>query len=117
MRKLSTHVLDTAHGQPESGMSIELVRHAEGGQQCLGRFRTNSDGRCDGALLSGDALQVGRYELRFAVSEYFRGLGVELPEPPFLDVVTIAFGIADPDAGYHVPLLVSPWAYSTYRGS
>ena len=117
MRKLSTHVLDVCHGQPAAGMMLTLHRCGAGGREALGQWQTNADGRCNGPLLSGEALLPGRYELGFAVADYFRERGLALPEPPFLDVVTIAFGIADPDAGYHVPLLVSPWAYSTYRGS
>lgn len=117
MSKLSTHVLDTAHGCPASGMAVRLYRRVDDGQQLIGEYRTNADGRCDAPLLSGVDMQVGRYELAFAVADYFRQRGVVLAEPPFLDVVTIAFGIADAAAGYHVPLLVSPWSYSTYRGS
>lgn len=117
MSKLSTHVLDTAHGRPAAGMSVRLHRCGDDGRQLIGEFQTNADGRCDGPLLVDAALLAGRYELVFAVADYFRQQGVALPEPPFLDVVTIAFGIADATSGYHVPLLVSPWSYSTYRGS
>lgn len=115
MGRLTTHVLDTAHGTPAAGMKYSLHRVDE--PAALAEGRTNADGRCDAPLLAGAALVAGRYELRFAVGEYFRATGVELPDPPFLDVVTLAFGIADSDAHYHVPLLVSPWSYSTYRGS
>lgn len=117
MSKLSTHVLDTAHGQPASGMALRLYRCGANDRQLIGEFQTNADGRCDGPLLADAALLAGRYELVFEVAAYFRQRGVALPEPPFLDVVTIAFGIADATTGYHVPLLVSPWSYSTYRGS
>ncbi|MBS1211349.1 MAG: hydroxyisourate hydrolase [Proteobacteria bacterium] len=115
MGRLSTHVLDTAHGCPAAGMAFAL--HRSGEAQPLLTGVTNADGRCDQPLLSGTTLTAGQYELVFAVAEYFRTRGVELPEPPFLDKVTLAFGIADPAGHYHVPLLVSPWSYSTYRGS
>lgn len=115
MGRLSTHVLDTAHGCPAAGMGFELRRAGEAGAILQGH--TNADGRYDGPLLAADALCAGRYELVFDVAAYFRGRGVELPDPPFLDRVTLAFGIADASAHYHVPLLVSPWSYSTYRGS
>ena len=118
MGHLTTHVLDTAHGVPAAGMKIHLIR-LEGGitQHPLKTYITNSDGRCDGPLLEGDALTAGRYELLFEVGAYFRERGMLLPEPAFLDEVTIRFAVADPSANYHVPLLVSPWSYSTYRGS
>jgi 5-hydroxyisourate hydrolase len=113
MGQLSTHVLDTAHGRPAGGMAVVLSR--EGAE--LMRFTLNADGRNEGPLLAGDALQPGRYRLSFEVAAYFRAQGVALPEPPFLDVVHLDFGVADAAAKYHVPLLVSPWSYSTYRGS
>lgn len=118
MGKLSTHVLDTMHGCPASNMQVTLER-LEGDQaQLIGSFRLNADGRNpDGPLLDAQTMQTGRYRLRFSVAEYFAHRGVELPDPPFLDVVPIEFGIADADGNYHVPLLVSPWSYSTYRGS
>ncbi|KAF7599792.1 MAG: hydroxyisourate hydrolase [Candidatus Dactylopiibacterium carminicum] len=112
---LSTHVLDTAHGCPAAGMAYRLCEAGSG--QVLREGVTNADGRCDGPLLAGEAFVPGRYELRFAVADYFRAKGVTLPEPPFLEEVTLAFGVADATAHYHVPLLVSPWSYSTYRGS
>lgn len=117
MGKLTTHVLDTAHGRPGAGIAIGLYRCADDGRQLLGTFTTNGDGRCDAPLLADAALQVGRYELDFAVGDYFAGLGLTLAEPRFLDVITLRFGIADASAHYHVPLLVSPYSYSTYRGS
>ncbi|PKM17025.1 MAG: hydroxyisourate hydrolase [Gammaproteobacteria bacterium HGW-Gammaproteobacteria-2] len=117
MGKLTTHVLDTAHGRPGSGIAIRLYRCANASRQLLGAFVSNADGRCDAPLLADAALQVGRYELEFAVGDYFAGLGVALAEPRFLDVVSLRFGIADVSAHYHVPLLVSPYSYSTYRGS
>jgi 5-hydroxyisourate hydrolase len=111
MSTLSTHVLDTMHGRPAAGMTVVLSR--PDGE--IGRGVTNGDGRCPG--LAPDGLAPGRYAIRFSVADYFRVQGVELPEPPFLDEVTVDFGIG-PDGGhYHVPLLVSPYAYSTYRGS
>ena len=117
MGKLTTHVLDTAHGRPGAGIALALHRVEGATRRLLGRMRTNPDGRCDAPLLEGAALEAGTYELDFAAGDYFAGLGVALPEPRFLDVVTLRFGIADPAAHYHVPLLVSPWSYSTYRGS
>ncbi|RYD45885.1 MAG: hydroxyisourate hydrolase [Sphingomonadales bacterium] len=111
MNTLSTHVLDTMHGRPAAGLALVLNGpHGE-----VARGVTNHDGRCP--ELIPEALAPGRYALRFSVAAYFRGLGVELPEPPFLDEVTIDFGIATDGGHYHVPLLVSPYGYSTYRGS
>jgi 5-hydroxyisourate hydrolase len=115
MGKLTTHILDTAHGQPASGVLIEVYRLP--GPVLLASVRTNPDGRADGPLLDGAGLAAGEYELVFHLADYFRGLGVILPQPPFLDRITLRFGVADPDAHYHVPLLASPWSYSTYRGS
>ena len=117
MGRLTTHVLDTAHGRPAAGMRIELYRVEPEGLTQLVELRTNSDGRADGPLLEGAAFTAGAYELRFHTGDYFTDLAVPLPEPPFLDIIPIRFAIADPASHYHVPLLVSPWAYSTYRGS
>jgi len=117
MGKLTTHVLDTAHGRPGAGIAIALFRWADGGRQLLTRTISNADGRCETPLLMGAALQTGIYELDFAAGDYFAALGLALPQPRFVDVVTLRFGIADADAHYHVPLLVSPYSYSTYRGS
>lgn len=118
MGRLTTHVLDTAHGRPAAGMRVALWRLDQpGGAALLHSTTTNRDGRTDAPLLEGDALQAGRYQLVFGVAGYFRDLGVELPTPPFLDEVVLQFGVADAGAHYHVPLLTSPWAYSTYRGS
>lgn len=118
MGRLSTHVLDTAHGRPAAGLRVELYRIGHAGEaELLVAAVTNADGRTDAPLLQGAALAAGRYELRFHVADYFAGVGAELPAPPFLDVIPIRFGVADPDGHYHVPLLASPWAYSTYRGS
>ncbi len=117
MGRLSTHVLDVTQGKPGAGVALELYAVREGARTLLKRAVTNADGRCDAPLLSGDDMAVGCYELVFAAGDYFSGQGVALPEPPFIDRVTIAFGIADTAQNYHVPLVVSPWAYSTYRGS
>lgn len=108
---LSSHVLDTAAGVPAAGVALVLERDGV----TLFTGETDADGRCP--ALRTVAVAAGRYRLTFAVAAYFRGRGVALADPPFLDEVTIAFGIADPQAHYHVPLLVSPYAYSTYRGS
>ncbi|CAN5406168.1 hydroxyisourate hydrolase [soil metagenome] len=117
MARLSTHVLDTRSGTPAAGMRVVLERIDDGLAVVLRDLHTNADGRTTLPLMSGEALQTGRYRLSFDVADYFRSVGVDLPDPPFLDVVTLAFGIADEQGHYHVPLLVSPWAYSTYRGS
>ena len=118
MGRLTTHVLDTAHGKLGAGLSVSLYRiEASGTRARLGTFTTNSDGRCDQPLLEGAAFAVGTYELDFHAGAYFAGLGLKQAEPKFLDVVTIRFGIAAADQHYHVPLLISPYAYSTYRGS
>jgi 5-hydroxyisourate hydrolase len=115
--RLTTHVLDTAHGKPGAGVGVTLSRRAGDRYQPIKAVTTNADGRTDAPLLEADALQPGRYRLAFAAGAYFRRLGVRLPEPPFVDEVVIDFGVADASANYHVPLLVSPWSYSTYRGS
>ncbi|HEX7684960.1 MAG TPA: hydroxyisourate hydrolase [Trinickia sp.] len=117
MGKLTTHVLDTAHGRPGAGIAIELFRLEGDTREALARAVTNDDGRCDKPLLEGDALRAGEYELVFHAGDYFAAAGVRVPEPRFVDRVVLRFGIADAQAHYHVPLLVSPWAYSTYRGS
>ena len=119
MGHLSTHVLDTMHGCPAAGMRVELQRIDDGGvPTSLQSLSLNADGRNDGGpLLDAAAIAAGRYRLLFSVADYFRGRGVQLAEPPFVDVVSLDFGIADPAAKWHVPLLVSPWAWSTYRGS
>ncbi|MBX3680634.1 hydroxyisourate hydrolase [Cognatazoarcus halotolerans] len=116
MGRLTTHVLDTAHGRPGAGIAVTLFR-LDGGRHELGRCITNHDGRCDQPLLEGAAMEAGRYEIVFGAGDYFRAMGLDLPEPPFVDEVALRFGIADTTAHYHVPLLVSPWSYSTYRGS
>jgi 5-hydroxyisourate hydrolase len=117
MGKLTTHVLDTAHGCPAAGMRMTLARLEGANAQTLAQLELNADGRAPAPLLEGRALQRGRYRLVFAVAAYFRARGVALPDPPFVDEVQLDFGIADPASHYHVPLLVSPWSYSTYRGS
>ena len=118
MGKLTTHVLDTVHGGPAAGMRVSLYRLDERGEATLLRsVQLNADGRVDGPLLEGNAWQAGRYRLVFDVAGYFRERGTGLPEVPFLDQVPLDFGIADAASHYHVPLLCSPWSYSTYRGS
>jgi 5-hydroxyisourate hydrolase len=117
MGHLSTHVLDTAHGCPAAGMKVTLQRFDGQGAQTLRQIALNADGRSDGPLLDAAAMAVGRYRLVFEVAPYFRGRGVALSEPAFIDTVNLDFGIADAKGHYHVPLLVSPFSYSTYRGS
>ncbi len=115
--KLSTHVLDTAHGCPAQGMKIELWWLAVGESKLLKTVRTNADGRTEQPLLGADELEAGNYELVFFVGDYFAEKAGSGGGVRFLDRVPVRFGIADANASYHVPLLVSPWAYSTYRGS
>ncbi|UDL93269.1 hydroxyisourate hydrolase [Lichenihabitans sp. PAMC28606] len=118
MPRLSTHVLDTANGRPAAGVALTLTRIApDGSRIVMVETHTNADGRTDAPLLGGDALPLGCFEIAFAVGAYFKSLGSELADPAFLDVVPVRFGIADPQGHYHVPLLVSPWSYATYRGS
>jgi 5-hydroxyisourate hydrolase len=117
MGRLTTHVLDTASGRPGAGMRVRLYRGNGGDFTLLREIVTNGDGRGDAPLLEGKAMATGRYRLVFSAGSYFAAQGLALPEPPFVEDVTIDFGIADADAHYHVPLLVSPWSYSTYRGS
>jgi len=117
MGYLTTHVLDTAHGCPAAGMHVALFRIDGSGQRLLTEADLDADGRFPGRLLDGAGFEAGRYRLVFEVAAYFRARGTSVAEPPFLGTVPIDFGIAAPDAHYHVPLLVSPWAYSTYRGS
>lgn len=115
--RLTTHVLDTATGRPAAGLKLELCRIEGEARTPLKTVTTNSDGRCDAPLLQGAELKAGQYELLFRVGDYLRAGGLALPDPLFLDLVPLRFGIADPTQHYHVPLLVSPYAYSTYRGS
>ena len=117
MGKLTTHVLDTAHGCPAAGMRVVLSRVDAAGVHELKSLVLDGDGRAGGALLEGSAFVPGRYRLVFAVAAYFTTRGVRLAEPPFLDEVPIDFGLGAVGEHYHVPLLVSPWSYSTYRGS
>ena len=113
MSGLTTHVLDTMHGRPAAGVALRLLR----GDTVLARTVTNADGRCDAPLMTGETMEKGAYRLEFEVGAYYRGLGVDLPEPAFLETVVLDFGVADTGAHSHVPLLVSPFSYSTYRGS
>ena len=115
MGRLTTHVLDTASGKPAAGLKIELFRLGEA--SALRTIHTNQDGRADGPILEGASFAPGQYELRFHAGDYLKASGVMLPEPAFLDVIPIRFGISDAAAHYHVPLLLSPYGYSTYRGS
>ena len=117
MGRLSTHVLDTASGRPAAGVRIELFRLDGAHREAVLTVTTNTDGRTDAPLLSGEAFRVGTYELVFHVGAYFRGRGTQAASPPFLETVPLRVGLAEPDGHYHVPLLVSPWSYSTYRGS
>jgi 5-hydroxyisourate hydrolase len=119
MGHLSTHVLDTMNGCPAAGMRVTLeALDGNGAARTIKTLTLNSDGRNDGGpLLNAETMAVGRYRLTFAVAAYFRERGVSLPEPAFLDSVPLEFGISDANGHYHVPLLVSPWSYSTYRGS
>lgn len=117
MGKLSTHVLDITQGKPGAGVKVALYAVGPQGRELLKSDVTNADGRCSTPLLEGDALKQGKYELVFSAGAYFDAQGVTLPEPKFIDEVTLSFGVADASQNYHVPLVVSPWAYSTYRGS
>lgn len=117
MGYLTTHVLDTTHGTPASKVSITLYRLDNGHKTQLTKTITNQDGRCDQPILSEENFKQGSYQLEFAIGDYFRGTGISLEEPLFLDEVVIRFGISDESSHYHVPVLVSPYGYSTYRGS
>ena len=111
--RLTTHVLDTVRGRPAEGVTIEL----RAGEETLKTVRTNADGRTDEPLLAGESLSAREYEIVFHVGDYFAAAGLAADGVPFLDRVPVRFGVSDPEAHYHVPLLVSPWSYSTYRGS
>jgi len=116
--RLSTHVLDTHSGRPAAGISIELAELSDLGQsRVVARAVTNSDGRTDQPLIGGRPVPIGRYELTFHVGAYFAGRGVPLSDPPFLDRIPLQFAVSDPEGHLHVPLLVTPWSYATYRGS
>ena len=118
MGKLSTHVLDTANGKPAKNIKIELYRVSDDAQNLLIKtLKTNSDGRTDELLLDAATIEVGEYIIVFHVGDYFTSLGLEQTNPMFLNRIPIQFGIFDASENYHVPLLVSPWSYSTYRGS
>ena len=118
MTGLTTHVLDTASGRPAKGLRIDLYRLSGDAREKIGSVITNSDGRVDGGpILAGETFLAGEYELLFHAGDYLRACGFELTEPAFLDVIPIRFGISDVTAHYHVPLLLSPYGYSTYRGS
>jgi 5-hydroxyisourate hydrolase len=117
MAHLSTHVLDTARGRPAAGVAIRLYACEGESRRLLKTVETNADGRTDDPLLAGDRIPAGAYELVFGAGDYFRRLGEALPDPPFLDEVVVRFGLADTAGNYHVPLLIAPYAYSTYRGS
>ncbi|MEM7258163.1 MAG: hydroxyisourate hydrolase [Pseudomonadota bacterium] len=121
MGRLTTHVLNTAEGIPGAGITIELYRDTEAGEnagrQLIKTTVTNEDGRCDAPLLEGDSLHRGTYELHFLAGPYFEARGISATEPKFLDRIVLRVGLSEPDQHYHVPLLVSPYSYSTYRGS
>ena len=115
MGRITTHVLDTAAGRPAAGLKVILSR-LDGTPAVVIEAVTNGDGRADRPLLEGPAFAIGQYEIVFHVGDYFRARGLTLPDPPFLDAVPVRFGVTE-DTHYHVPLLVSPYGYSTYRGS
>jgi 5-hydroxyisourate hydrolase len=117
MARLSTHVLDTLRGKPAGGVEVRLYAVESSGRRLVKTVTTNTEGRTDEPLLSGSELCTGIYELVFRAGDYFRSMGDRLEEPPFLDEVTVRFGVADGAGHYHVPLLIAPYAYSTYRGS
>ncbi len=117
MGKLSTHVLDTVHGGPAPNVLIELYSMDGTVPKLLVSARTNTDGRTDAPLLTDAEVKRGRYRLVFHIGEHFRATGMTLPDPAFVDVVPVDFGIAEDGGNYHVPLVCSPWTYSTYRGS
>jgi 2-oxo-4-hydroxy-4-carboxy-5-ureidoimidazoline decarboxylase len=115
--RLSTHVLDTHAGRPAVGIAIELYEFAGENAHCIETAITNADGRTDKPLIGDRPLPIGRYELRFAMGNHFRSRGIASGDPPFFDIVPLRFSIAEPEGHYHVPLLCTPWSYSTYRGS
>jgi 2-oxo-4-hydroxy-4-carboxy-5-ureidoimidazoline decarboxylase len=115
--RLSTHVLDTVSGRPAAGVRIVLTERGASAEGLLKATVTNADGRTDEPLLAGAPLRIGTYEIAFHIGAYFAAMGIAAASPPFLDVVPVRFAIAEPEGHYHVPLLASPWSYSTYRGS
>ena len=117
MARITTHILDTCHGRPADGVGVELFRIVAGARQLLSTAVTDKDGRTAEPLLSAPVLPDGVYELVFHSGPYFHSLGLRLTDPPFLDRVVIRFGVAGKSGSYHVPLLLSPYGYSTYRGS
>jgi 5-hydroxyisourate hydrolase len=117
MGRLTTHVLDTARGCPAAGMRIDFSALGDAGPVLVATVRSNAQGRTDQPLLDDEAMRRGEFELLFHVGDYFRAQGVPLADPAFVDRIPLRFGIADPAAHYHVPLLCSPWSYATYRGS
>jgi 5-hydroxyisourate hydrolase len=116
MSKLTTHVLDVSAGVPAAGVRVELRTLQASTSLLLTVQYTGEDGRCPRPLLEAEQFQAGRYTLTFYVGEYFHSRGLELPQPPFIDEAVVHFGVAHPDQHYHVPLLVTPWSYSVYRG-
>jgi len=117
MGRLTTHVLDLVRGMPATGMLIELAAIEGATRRLVKKATTNRDGRCDQPLLEGEAFTAGVWQLEFHVAAYFTAQGVTVNDPAFLDIVPVRFGVANPAQPYHVPLLVTPWSYSTYRGS
>jgi 5-hydroxyisourate hydrolase len=117
MAHLSTHVLDTARGIPAKGVRIELIRIENGERRRVATGVTNADGRIAAPLISGELLEIGVYELVFHAGDYLRATGAPVHDPPFLDQIVVRFGVAEVNCNYHVPLLLSPFGYSTYRGS
>ena len=118
MAGLTTHILDTTRGRPASGVEIELhVVGPDGARVLVARARTNADGRTEKPLIAAGDARAGVFELSFHIGDYFRASGDKTSNPPFLDVVPIRFAITDPETHYHVPLVATPWSYSTYRGS
>ena len=115
MGRLTTHILDTASGQPAAGVAVRLFS-LQGQRSLLTTLHSNEDGRTDEPLLEGENMQAGTYELEFDIGDYFAANGTMVSDPPFLNTVVIRFSV-NPDENYHVPLLASPWSYSTYRGS
>jgi 5-hydroxyisourate hydrolase len=117
MSGLSTHALDLVFGGPAVGMQVAFYRRGEGSYRLVKTLRTNAEGRTDEPVLDAAEMAVGRYQFVFHVGDYFVHRGLQLPSPPFFDRVPVRFAIADPGSHYHVPILVAPWGYSTYRGS